>query len=66
MLLAALPEWVSRFLGLGTGDGRLLAAIRERIPRPPDKRKREQMGWLRDAGCADSATPGEVVGLCGC
>jgi tRNA (cmo5U34)-methyltransferase len=32
MLLAALPERVDRFLDLGTGDGRLVAAIRERHP----------------------------------
>jgi SAM-dependent methyltransferase len=32
MLLAALPERVDRFLDLGTGDGRLLAAIHERHP----------------------------------
>ena len=32
MLLAALPERVDRFLDLGTGDGRLLAAICERHP----------------------------------
>lgn len=32
MLLAALPERVDRFLDLGTGDGRLLAAVHERHP----------------------------------
>lgn len=32
MLIEALPEKVERFLDLGTGDGRLLAAIRERNP----------------------------------
>lgn len=32
MLLEALPEQVERFLDLGTGDGRLLAAIYERHP----------------------------------
>jgi len=32
MLLAALPTRVERFLDLGTGDGRLLAAIHERHP----------------------------------
>lgn len=34
MLLAALPQRVERFLDLGTGDGRLLAAVRERYPEP--------------------------------
>lgn len=32
MLLAALPTIVERFIDLGTGDGRLLAAVRERHP----------------------------------
>lgn len=32
MLLEALPERVDRFLDLGTGDGRLLAAVREHHP----------------------------------
>ncbi len=32
MLLAALPERLGRFLDLGTGDGRLMAAIREPHP----------------------------------
>ncbi|HEU4393110.1 MAG TPA: class I SAM-dependent methyltransferase [Solirubrobacterales bacterium] len=32
MLLAALPDRVERFLDLGTGDGRLLAAVREHRP----------------------------------
>jgi SAM-dependent methyltransferase len=32
MLLAALPTRVERFIDLGTGDGRLLAAIHERHP----------------------------------
>lgn len=32
MLLAALPERIDRFLDLGTGDGRLLAAVRELHP----------------------------------
>lgn len=32
MLMEALPEKVERFLDLGSGDGRLLAAIRERHP----------------------------------
>jgi tRNA (cmo5U34)-methyltransferase len=32
MLLQALPPRVERFLDLGTGDGRLLAAIRDRHP----------------------------------
>lgn len=32
MLLAALPMRVERFIDLGTGDGRLLAAVRERHP----------------------------------
>jgi len=32
MLLAALPQRVERLLDLGTGDGRLLALVRERHP----------------------------------
>ena len=32
MLLATLPPRVERFLDLGTGDGRLLAAVRNRHP----------------------------------
>jgi tRNA (cmo5U34)-methyltransferase len=32
MLLEALPERVDRFFDLGTGDGRLLALVRERHP----------------------------------
>jgi tRNA (cmo5U34)-methyltransferase len=32
MLLAALPARVERFIDLGTGDGRLLAEVRERHP----------------------------------
>jgi tRNA (cmo5U34)-methyltransferase len=32
MLLEALPERVERFLDLGTGDGRLVALLRERYP----------------------------------
>jgi len=32
MLLEALPERVERFIDLGTGDGRLLALVRERHP----------------------------------
>lgn len=32
MLLAALPSRVERFLDLGTGDGRMLALVRERHP----------------------------------
>jgi len=32
MLLAALPTRVERFIDLGTGDGRLLAAVHERHP----------------------------------
>jgi tRNA (cmo5U34)-methyltransferase len=32
MVLAALPMRVERFLDLGTGDGRLLAAVHERYP----------------------------------
>jgi tRNA (cmo5U34)-methyltransferase len=32
MLLEALPERVERFIDLGTGDGRLIALIRERHP----------------------------------
>lgn len=32
MLLEALPSRVERFLDLGTGDGRLIAAIRDRHP----------------------------------
>ena len=32
MLLKALPERVERFIDLGTGDGRLIALIRERHP----------------------------------
>ena len=32
MLMEALPEQVERFLDLGAGDGRLMAAIRERHP----------------------------------
>jgi SAM-dependent methyltransferase len=32
MLLVALPERIERFLDLGTGDGRLLAVIRNRYP----------------------------------
>lgn len=32
LLLAALPERAKRFLDLGTGDGRLLALLRERFP----------------------------------
>jgi tRNA (cmo5U34)-methyltransferase len=32
MLLAALPTRVERFIDLGTGDGRLLAAVSERHP----------------------------------
>lgn len=32
MLLQALPERIERFLDIGSGDGRLLALIRERHP----------------------------------
>jgi SAM-dependent methyltransferase len=32
MLLEALPDFVGRFLDLGTGDGRLLALVRSRHP----------------------------------
>jgi len=32
MLLKALPEKVGRFVDLGTGDGRLIALLRERYP----------------------------------
>jgi tRNA (cmo5U34)-methyltransferase len=32
MMLEALPSRVERFLDLGTGDGRLLAAVRDRHP----------------------------------
>jgi SAM-dependent methyltransferase len=32
MLLQALPEQVSRFVDLGTGDGRLLALVQSRYP----------------------------------
>lgn len=33
LLLAAFPQRIDRFLDLGTGDGRLLALVRDRHPR---------------------------------